>query len=356
MSLLKLPGLIDPHVHFREPGATHKEDFTTGSAAALSGGVVAVIDMPNNPTPTVDRLSLENKEEIAKNKSLCDYGFHFGASPNDNTSEFEKVKDRVAGLKVYMNQTTGNLLIEDDQLIEKVFAAWPKDKPLLVHAEEGTCEKALELAKKVGRRLHICHISLAHEIRLIKKAKEEGFPVTCEVTPHHLLLTQEDAKRLGPYGRMKPFLAGRTDVETLWENIDFIDMVATDHAPHTREEKESDTPPFGIPGLETAFPLMFTKVKEGRLQLQDLIRLMFDGPKKVFSIETAENTFIEVDPDEEYILSESDLKTKCGWSAFIGWKLRGGVKRVTIRGKLVYENGKILAKPGFGKPIQFKGV
>ena len=317
MSLLKLPGLIDPHVHFREPGATHKEDFTTGSAAALSGGVVAVIDMPNNPTPTVDRLSLKNKEEIAKNKSLCDYGFHFGARPNDNTSEFEKVKDRVAGLKVYMNQTTGNLLIEDDQLIEKVFATWPKDKPLLVHAEEGTCEKALNIAKKLGRRLHICHISLASEIEMIKKAKAEGFPVTCEVTPHHLLLTQEDTKKLGPYGRMKPFLASKNDVETLWENIDFIDILATDHAPHTREEKESDTPPFGIPGLETAFPLMFTKVKEGKLKLEDLLRLMFDGPKKVFSIQTAENTYHSPVRDVSNIMRGLHYKPFCRVSGII---------------------------------------
>ncbi|TSC90173.1 MAG: carbamoyl-phosphate synthase / aspartate carbamoyltransferase / dihydroorotase [Microgenomates group bacterium Gr01-1014_5] len=354
MSLKELPGLIDPHVHFRDPGGTHKEDFTTGSEAALAGGIVGIVDMPNNPEPTVSLEALQYKEQIARVKTLCDYGFHFGASPRDNTGEFEKVRDLVAGLKVYMNQTTGDLLIEDDRLIEKVFSVWPKDKPLLVHAEEGTCKRALEMARKTNRRLHICHISLASEIEMIKRAKQEGFPVTCEVTPHHLLLTNEDAVNLGPYGRMKPFLATRTDVEALWENLDSIDMIATDHAPHTKEEKESATPPFGVPGLETAFPLMYSKVVEGKLSLDDLVRLMFEGPKKVFSIKTDNNTFIEIDPDEEYVLTEKDLKTKCGWSAFMGWKLRGRIKRVTIRSSLVFENGQVLVKPGFGQPLSYR--
>lgn len=349
--LLKLSGLIDPHVHLRDPGATHKEDFTTGTAAALAGGITAAIDMPNNPEPTISLKALRKKMRIAKKKALVDYGFFFGASQEDNTDEFSKVENQCIGLKVYMDQTTGTLLVEDKKLLEKIFLTWPRQKPLLVHAEGKTLEKAIKIAHKVKRRLHCCHVSLASEVKMIKRAKEQALPITFEVTPQHLFLTENDAKRLGPYGRMKPPLRTKADVAFLWKNISLVDMIATDHAPHIREEKESSNPPYGVPGLETALALMLTAVHQGRLQLEDVKRLMFTGPTKLCSIEQSRNTYVEVDIDEEWIVHSNELKTKCHWSPFEGWKLRGRVKRVTIRGKLAYDSGKILVKPGFGRMI-----
>lgn len=352
MAIIKLPGLLDPHIHLRDPGATHKEDFTTGTAAALAGGITTLIDMPNNPEPTVSLEALKKKLAIAEKKALVDVGFHFGASQDDNTEEFSKVIDRVLGLKVYMGQTTGTLLVEDKKLLEKIFAVWPKEKPLLVHAEEKTLEKAIKIAQKTGRRIHCCHVSLSSEVKMIKRAKDAGLPVTFEVCPHHLFLTEDDVKNLGPYGRMKPPLRSKKDVEFLWRNIKFVDMIATDHAPHTRAEKEGDKPPYGVPGLETSLSLMLTAVYENRLTLNDVRRLMFDGPAKLYSFKQDKNTFIEVDLSENWIVQQNELKTKCRWSPFGDWRLRGRVKQVTIRGKLAYDSGRILVKPGFGKFIK----
>lgn len=348
-NILKLPGLIDVHVHLREPGATHKEDFSTGTKAAIAGGYTQVLDMPNNPTPTTSLDALETKIELAKGRIYADVGFNFGASP-DSLREFEKVKNKVFGLKVYMNHTTGTLLMEDDHILSRVFEAWFKEKVIMVHAEGETLKKAIKLAKKFKKKLHVCHVSLASEIELIRSEKEKGMDITCEVSAHHLFLDEDVVKKLGPFGLMRPNLASKEDVKTLWESFRYIDMIASDHAPHTREEKESEKPPFGVPGLETTLPLLLTAVNENRLSLEQLIKLTSTNASKRFKIPKQPNTFVQIDMDKEWRIGDEPLYTKCGWSPFTGAKVKGKIKKVVLRGHTVYTDGKVKSKP-FGQVI-----
>lgn len=346
-NLVKLPGLIDPHVHLREPGATQKEDFETGTKAAIAGGFTQVLDMPNNPIATVTPEALQQKIDLAKGKIYCDVGFHFGAS-SKSVQYFPEVKDKVFGLKVYMNQTTGDLLIEDESALEAVFSGWSKEKPLMVHAEGETLGKAIGLAKKFGKTLHVCHVSLKKEIELIKKAKTEGMSISCEVACHHLFLKDTDVEKLGSYGMMKPPLESKEDQDALWQAIGdgTIDMIGSDHAPHTKEEKMGEKPAYGVPGLETTLPLLLTAVNEGRLALDRLIELTFTNPKKLFNLPEQENTYVEVDLEENWEISNENLQTKCCWTPFAGMKVTGKVKKVVLRGQLAYDGQNIFGPYG----------
>ena len=212
MRSLRLPGLIDVHVHLRDPGATHKEDFSTGTAAALAGGVVAVLDMPNNTLPTVNGQRLSEKAQSASEKAYCDFGFYLGAT-EDNVGDGVTLSHRVAGLKIYMGQTYGPLKMAELAALMDHFQSWPADKPIAVHAEGLAVAGAIALARLYGKRLHICHVSRKAEIELIRKAKESwgATRLTCEVTPHHLFLTQADGARLGNLARVKPSLGTEED-------------------------------------------------------------------------------------------------------------------------------------------------
>jgi dihydroorotase-like cyclic amidohydrolase len=335
--LIKLPGLIDGHVHLREPGASQKEDFRTGTEAALAGGITTVIDMPNNPKPTTTLQRLNKKIKLAEKKALCQVFFFFGAD-NNNFGQFVKVKDKARGLKVYLDHTTGPLLIESLEVLMKIFQFWPSSLPILVHAEDATMLKVLGMVSMWNKPVHFCHISQACEIEMIKKAKKKGLPITCEVTPHHLFLTEENLKHLSVFGLMRPPLRSRKDVEALWKNLAFIDCFATDHAPHTKKEKKSKNPPHGVPGLETALPLLLTAVNEGRLTINDIILRYFKNPAKIFKIKQDNNTYIEVDLDRKWEIKNENLLTKCGWSPFAGWKVQGKVLRVFVNGKKVFED------------------
>ncbi len=347
MSNITLPGLIDPHVHLREPGAIQKEDFTSGTAAAIAGGYTTILDMPNNKTPITTTERLEEKISLAKPKILCDIGFHFG-SLGDNLDEFTQASKKAMGLKLYLNETTGNFLI-DKAHVEAIFTAWPKNAgAILLHAEDDAVAFVIEVVKKTKKKAHFCHISTKRDLVLISQAKELGLPISCGVTPHHLLLTEQDAEKLGPYGRMKPVLKSKSDVEFLWKNLSNIDVIESDHAPHTKEEKEGDNPPFGVPGLETTLPLLLTAVSENKMTIEDIIRLCHTNPAKIFGIVTDSNTKIEVDSDTKYEIRNTNLFTKCGWSPFNDWKVKGKIIKVVIRGQTVFENGTVLAKPGSG--------
>ena len=351
--MITLPGLIDIHVHLRTPGQEYKEDFYTGTSAALAGGFTTVLDMPNNKVPITTLDLLEEKIELAKKDIVCDLGFYFG-SLGDNLEEFEGVKTLVFGIKLYLNITTGNFLIDSEKLT-KIYESWPSDQPILLHCEGETIPMALEVIRTTKKRTHICHVSSQEELSMIMAAKEEGLPITCGVTPHHLFLTEEDAKRLGPYGHMKPYLKTQLDVNFLWENLDKIDVIESDHAPHTKKEKDSSNPPFGVPGLETTLPLLLTAVSEGKLSMDDIKRLLHTNPAKIFNVPTDDATHVEVDENEEYEIKNEDLKTKCGWSPFDGWKVKGKVKTVYLRGEKIFENGKILAEKGSGKILNPTG-
>lgn len=344
-NIIRLPGLIDTHVHLREPGSEQKEDFETGTKAAIAGGYTTIIDMPNNPEPIVSFEALERKINLANGRIWSDLGFHFGASLLA-TTYFSQVKEKVFGLKVYMNHTTGNLLNEDEAELETIFSKWPKEKLLMVHAEGDTLELAVKIAKKFGNRLHACHVSLKKEIEFIKSLKNQGFPITCEVTAHHLFLTEADAKRLGPYGIMKPPLGTQDDVNALWENLQIIDSIASDHAPHTKQEKDtSENPPFGVPGLETTLPLLMNAVSEGQMDIQDIVRMCHDNPKKLFNIPAQNETYVEVDLDEQWTISNSHIFSKCGWTPFDGMRVKGKILKVVLRGETVYDGEQIATKP-----------
>jgi len=351
MNNIKLPGLIDPHVHLRDPGQTDKEDFLSGTSAAIAGGFTAVIDMPNNKVPIATTELLKAKQNIAKKQIVSDVGFYFG-TVGDNLDEFEASVSRggALGLKVYLNQTTGNFLLDKHHL-ENIFKRWPEDRPILFHAEDETFDSVLEVLKKYPRKIHLCHMSTGYELKRVIEAKKTGLPVTCGVTPHHLFLSEKHFQQYGSFAMMRPPLRPQADVDFLWENIASIDMIESDHAPHTREEKinpPASGPPNGIPGLETTLPLLLTAVSHNALKIEDIIRLCHDGPKTVFGIDQGDETFIEVAMDEKYVIDQTKLLSKAKWTPFNGWKVQGRIKRTVLRGTIIYENNRVIALPGSG--------
>jgi len=342
-NLLKLPGLVDVHVHLREPGATQKEDFESGTRAAVAGGYTQILDMPNNIPPTITPQTLEDKIKRSKGRIWCDIGFNFGATAQ-STRFFNKVKSRVFGLKVYMNKTTGPLLIDNLADRQLIFDAWQSKLPIMVHAEGQTIEEAIGLAKKYKKPLHVCHLT-SNQIDAVRKAKKEKVDVSCEVCPHHLFLNKNDLKRLGPLGVMKPPLLSKKDQQKFWDNLDQIDMISTDHAPHTLAEKYQEPPKFGVPGLETMLPLMLVAISRGLLTLDQLIKMTSINPRKIFKLPNQPNTYILVDLSKTYKISNRGLFTKCGWTPFVGLEGRGEIKKVVLRGQIIFENGRFSGKP-----------
>ncbi len=349
-NIITLPGLIDPHVHLRTPGQEYKEDVTTGTAAAIAGGFTTVLDMPNNLTPITTLERLEEKREIANKQALCDIGFYFGTD-GTNFEEFEKVKGMVKGLKIFLNPTTGNLMIENEMIVDQIIAAWTAELPILFHAEGEKVDLVINLAKKYNKRMHICHISTRASLEKIIKAKAQDIPITCGVTPHHLFLTEVLREKRGGFARMKPELETQKDVDFLWDCIDAIDVIESDHAPHTIAEKQGNPPPSGVPGLETTLSLLLTAVHEHRLTIDDIKQLCYENPAEIFTIQKDIETKIEIDLDEKWIVENEKLQTKCKWSPYSGWEMQGKVKRVFIRKTKVFEDGKILVEPGFGEII-----
>ncbi|HWQ83080.1 MAG TPA: amidohydrolase family protein, partial [Anaerolineales bacterium] len=320
---LKLPGLVDVHVHMREPGAEHKEDWDSGTAAALAGGFTMVLAMPNTRAPVTDADSLELALEAARRKARCDYAQFLGAGP-DNLDETPSLASRVAGLKMYLDQTYGPLRLDEMSLWQAHFERWPVRSagPVVVHAEGRTLAAAILWAGLCQRPLHVAHVATAEEILLIRKAKERGLAVTCEVTPHHLFLTQEDLPRLGGgssgRGEVRPRLAAPADRDALWDNLEVIDCFATDHAPHTAAEKDSENPPPGFPGLETALALLLEGVHDGRMSLEDLVARLHTNPRRIFGLPEQPDTYIEVDPDKVWEIRAAESHTRCGWTPFEG--------------------------------------
>lgn len=352
MPTLKLPGLIDPHVHLRDPGATHKEDWYSGTSAALAGGFTVVMDMPNNTPPITDAATLAAKQRAAAERSVCDYGIHLGAGA-DNVDIAASLAPQVTGLKMYLDQTFGPLRLDDLGTLMAHMEHFPKNVPVLCHAEGRTVAAAIFVAQLYDRPVHICHVSRKDEIELIRAAKEKGIRVTCEVTPHHLFLTMDDAATIGA-GKceVRPMIAGKVDVEALRANLDVVDCFATDHAPHTLFEKESATPPPGYPGLETALALYLELVQQGVLTLEDVIARCYENPRRIFDVPIQPDTWVEVDAVAEWTARGSRMHTRAKWTPFEGRTMHGKVTRVVLRGETVFENDCVLAKPGSGRNVR----
>lgn len=349
--MIRLPGLVDPHVHLREPGATHKEDFDTGTAAALAGGFTIVLAMPNTDPPLTDAASCALSKSLAAEKARCDYGLYLGAGP-DNTASAHELADQVCGMKIYLDQTFGPLRLDNLETLYKHFAAWPTHKPIAVHAEGNSVAAAILTSSLTRHPVHISHVSRAEEILLIRRAKEAGIRVSCEVTPHHLFLTSADLKHL-PQGRseVRPRLTTRADQDALWENMDVIDCIATDHAPHTQAEKDGENPPPGFPGLETSLALMLNAVRAGRISLEQVVEKMADNPRRIFGLPTDDSTWIEVHEHARWEVRAQEMHSRCGWTPFEGMQLYGRVQRVVMRNETVYEDGSIFAAAGSGRDL-----
>jgi len=360
-TLVALPALIDPHVHFRTPGAEHKEDWLTGSAAAFAGGVTTVIDMPNNSPAVVDYASLISKKkiidgQIAQSGRALKYHLYLGATPT-NWTEFKKCRDEVIGIKLFMGASTGNLLVDKLTDQEKIFAeaarlgmivsVHAEDETSLLPLPEGELEgvgvkihskirprsaavkavsQAIALAEKHGTRLYICHVSTADEIEIIKAAKARGVKVYAEVAPHHLFLNQSAYDTLGTLAQMNPPLRTPEDQNALWQAINegVIDTIGTDHAPHTLEEKAKPYPtsPSGVPNIENYLALLLNAHNQGKISLEKIVELTHDNPQKIFNLPKNDD-WVVVDLEKEKVIKNEEQKTKCGWSPYAGMKLKG---------------------------------
>ncbi len=340
---MRFPGLIDAHVHLRVPGGEHKEDYHTGSAAALAGGFTTLLAMPNTQPPLVTLENWRIAQTQAQNQSLCDV-FLFAGASIEHIAELPALAEQAHALKVYLNDTYGPLRVEGTADLARIVQAWPAHKPIALHAEGDSVAVGIAMAALYQRRIHFCHISCKVEIELIADAKARGLPVTCEVTPHHLFLTQEDAERLGPLGDMRPRLAPQADVDALWEHINStIDCIASDHAQHTLAEKASANPPPGVPGLESTLPLLLTAAAEGRITYQRITELLTTAPRRIYNLPEQPETWIEVDEQAAYTFPDHPLYTKCGWSPFAGRQMKGRLTRVVFKGSVVYQDGKVLS-------------
>lgn len=371
MTTVRLPGLIDAHVHLREPGYEYKEDFYSGTAAALAGGVTTLLDMPNTLPPTSTPERLHEKIQRAAANAVCDVGIFVGAT-NTEVDAYLPVAQQACGLKIYVSDTFGSLRIDDLTLLHRLFRTWAEKAaavgrrtadnphglgPIAVHAEELMLPVCLALSHLYATPLHVVHVTRRSEIELIRRAKERGYPVTGEATPHHLFLSTEDLPRLGTLGDMRPRLAAPDDVTALWENLDSIDIFATDHAPHTLAEKgigsnsPPSAPPPGVPGVETMLPLLLTAVHAGRLTLDDVLSRCVTAPQQIYGLPVQPDTFIDVEVDTEYTLHNEMMKTRVGWTPFAGMPVYGRVEQVVLRGQVVYQNGQVLAAPGSGRVL-----
>jgi dihydroorotase len=351
--LVIIPGLIDPHVHLREPGAEYKEDFFTGTKAAIAGGFTTVIDMPNNQIATTTRERLEQKQTLAGKKAKCDVFFHFGTT-DDNFTEVKKADP--LSLKVYMGKSTGELMLRKKESLQRHFSNFPKTRPIVLHTSGDSEEESRSIAYSCqnikqaidiadGRCLHLAHASTKAEVELAKTYA--GF--TFEIAPHHLFLSQKDKEKLGYLGTVYPPLRSEEQRKMLWEVLPFADCIASDHAPHTVEDKEGGAR--GFAGLETALSLMLDAYTKKLVKLEWIVQRMSEQPARIFGLKDAGNVkegavanLTIVNLKKEWKVKGEELFTKCKWSPFDGKTLKGKVQSVIFRGEQIFEEGEFATK------------
>ena len=391
-----IPGAIDDQVHFREPGLTHKGDIASESRAAVAGGITSFIEMPNtNPQSTTIDL-LEEKFAIAAEKSFANYSFMFGGT-NDNLDEILKVDPKtVAGLKLFLGSSTGNMLVDNEEVLEKIFSSTPlliavhcedeatikanfekykeeygdnipmKFHPL-IRSEEAcyiSSSKAIELAKKTGARLHVFHLSTGKETKLFtNKIPLEEKKITAEVCVHHLWFTDADYDKKGSLIKWNPAIKTQSDKDQLWEALldDRIDVIATDHAPHTLEEKKNPytSAPSGGPLVQHAVVAMFEAFHQGKISVEKIVEKMAHNPAKLFKVE--KRGFIKegfyadlviVNSGLPWSVKKENILYKCGWSPFEGFTFKSRITHTFVNGELVYNNFKV-KDIQVGKRLQF---
>jgi dihydroorotase len=383
-----LPGVIDSQVHFREPGPTHKEDLESGSRGAVMGGVTAVFEMPNTKPETVNAEALADKVSRATHHMFCDFAFYVGGT-RENYAQISALENLPgsAGIKVFIGSSTGDLLVEDDagleniisrlgrraafhsedefRLRERVSHQVPNDAashPIWRDAEAARLctERLLRIAKKYQKRIHVLHISTADELPLLAANRDLA---TVEVTPHHLTLSADDYERLGTKLQMNPPVRDKHHREALWRAVQsgLVDVLGSDHAPHTLEEKAKPYPqsPSGMTGVQTLVPIMLDHVNKGRLTLERFVDLTSQGPQRIFNIKNKgriakgyDADFTIVDLKRGETITNQWIQSKAGWTPYDGVKVQGWVTGTFVRGHLAMWQGELAAR-AFGEAVRF---
>lgn len=370
-----IPGVIDDQVHFRDPGLTHKEDLHTGSLACAKGGVTTFLEMPNTKPPAVTQALLEEKLAIAASKCVVNYGFYIGATPKN--VDVLKAAHRTPGIKIFIGSSTGDLLVDEQAALEMIFAE--TTLPVCAHCEDEATVKAntarlnggsdyaehsqirdhaaayiatkraIDLAKRHNHRFHVLHVSTGNELELLR---DHAGLITAEVCPHHLFFNIDDYARLKSLVQMNPSIKTAADNAQLWQGLldGLIQVIATDHAPHTLEEKAQPYPksPSGLPAVENSLALMLNQVNAGRCSLEQVVSWMCDAPARVWDIVNKgrievgyDADLVLVDMQREATIRNADQLTKSGWSPWDGVTLRGWPVRTFVMGSTAFADGRV---------------
>ena len=384
-----LPGIIDTQTHFREPGSTDVEDLESGSRAAVLGGVTSLFEMPNTNPPTSNLVEFDKKLQLAKNRMHSNYAFYFGATP-DNIEQLSKLKDveGCCGVKLFAGSSTGKLLVDKEADIEKVISS--SDRVVSIHSEDeeilnlrkkfikegdvhshpewrntecaiSSTRRVVKIAERYNKKIHVLHVTTKEEVDFLAMHKQN---VTFEITPQHLTLYAPDCyDKLGTYAQMNPPLRTKEHYDRLWVAIknNIVDVLGSDHAPHSKENKNKVYPntPSGMPGVQTIFPVMLDHVNNGKLTLQQLIKLMCENPCKIFGIknkgylkEGYDADLTIADMDKEVTIKDEMIASKCGWTPFNNHKVKGFPVGTIVNGHLVMSDGKVILESK-GTPLKF---
>ena len=384
-----LPGIIDTQTHFREPGSTDVEDLESGSRAAVLGGVTSLFEMPNTNPPTSNLVEFDKKLQLAKNRMHSNYAFYFGATP-DNIEQLSKLKDveGCCGVKLFAGSSTGKLLVDKEADIEKVISN--SDRVVSIHSEDeeilnlrkkfikegdvhshpewrntecaiSSTRRVVKIAERYNKKIHVLHVTTKEEVDFLAMHKKN---VTFEITPQHLTLYAPDCyDKLGTYAQMNPPLRTKEHYDRLWVAIknNIVDVLGSDHAPHSKENKNKNYPntPSGMPGVQTIFPIMLDHVNNGKLTLQQLIKLMCENPCKIFGIknkgylkEGYDADLTIADMNKEVTIKDEMIASKCGWTPFNNHKVKGFPVGTIVNGNLVMSDGKVIVESK-GTPLKF---
>ena len=387
--LTVLPGCIDTQTHFREPGSTDTEDLHSGSRAAIAGGITSVFEMPNTNPPTSNMKEFQKKLDLAKNRMYCNYAFYFGATADNahDLASLEGLKG-CCGIKLFAGSSTGNLLVAEENDIEKVFKN--ASKVVAVHSEDeeilnrnkklikegdvqthpiwrsdecaiSSTRRIVRIAERYKKKAHILHVTTKQEIDFLSQHKGN---ITFEITPQHLTIYAPDCyDKLGTYAQMNPPLRDKSHYDRLWYGVknNLNDTIGSDHAPHLKINNEKTYPnsPSGMPGVQTLMPVMLNHVNDGKLTISQLVKLVCENPVKIFGIqnkgfikEQYDADFTIIDMHKTIEIKNENIESKCGWSPFDGFKFKGTPVSTIIGGKIKMKDGKILGEPE-GEPLKF---
>ena len=388
-NLTILPGIIDTQVHFREPGSTDVEDLESGSKAAVLGGVTSLFEMPNTNPPTSSKIEFQKKIDLAKGRMYTNHAFYFGATPK-NSKDLAEIKnlEGCCGVKLFAGSSTGNLLVDKEKDIEEIFKH--TSKIVSVHSEDeeilnlrkkfikkgdvhshpewrnsetamSSTRRVVKIAERYNKKIHVLHVTTKEEVDFLAMHKKN---VTFETTPQHLTLYAPDCyDKLGTYAQMNPPLRTKDHYDRLWTAIknNIVDVLGSDHAPHTKENKQKEYPnsPSGMPGVQTIFPVMLDHVNNNKLSLEQLIKLMCENPCRIFGIkdkgfikENFDADLTIVDMNKEQIIKDEMIASKCGWTPFNNYKVKGFPIATIVNGNIVMSDGKIVSKAQ-GRPLSF---